>query len=147
MSTKNEEKGLGIVEKIMKLLKLDDAGKVEKFFRKEIKKHENVIRDTNNLLTAMGNAHEAKLQEIDDKLEDARESLEATYTDVLPANVATNDAMESFAYEYWSRVDAAEDKVKRLEEHRKILIEKYDKEVEATKEKIAKAKARIDKIK
>ena len=71
MST--EVKEFAIVKRIMKLLKLDDAGKINKFFAKEVKNAETGIRDIKNYISALKNQYEANVAKINDKIEDAKE--------------------------------------------------------------------------
>ena len=53
MATEKNVTEFAIVKSIMKLLKLDDAGKINKFFSKEVKKAETTIRDIKNYIAAL----------------------------------------------------------------------------------------------
>ena len=150
MTTKNtvagEVKGLGIVALIMKALKLDEEGKIGKFFAKEVKKFENAIRDLKNNIAATENVHQSNLERLNDGLEDAKEGVETAYQNVTVENVANNATMESFASTYWYGVETANSKVKSIENKIKDATEAHVKAIEEITLQIAKYQARIDKI-
>lgn len=143
MSTTNEVSKFAIVKKIMAILKLDEAGKINRFFEKELQSFKNQIRDLNNYISALTNKYEADLDKLKDAIEDAKENVAAAYQSVTLENVVNNEAMQAFSSIYWNKVDTAEAAVKRLEESMKKLTEKYDEEVKAKKEAIAKIEERI----
>jgi len=142
MSTK-EVSQFAIVKKIMAILKLDEAGKINKFFEKEVQSFKNQIRDLNNLLSALKNKYEADLDKLKDAIEDAKENVAAAYQSVTMDNVVNNEAMQAFSSVYWSKVDRAEAAVTQLEKHVENTTESYNKEVEGYKAMIAKIEARI----
>ena len=144
MST--EVKEFAIVKRIMKLLKLDDAGKINKFFTKEVKKFETGIRDINNYLSALKNQYEANVSKINDKIEDAKENVTAAYEAVTPEDVINNETMERFSSTFWMKVESAEKKLEELQQSLITLEEEYQEEVKAEEAKIAKLQARIEKI-
>ena len=144
MST--EVKEFAIVKRIMKLLKLDDAGKINKFFAKEIKNAETGIRDIKNYISALKNQYEANVAKINDKIEDAKENVAASYEAVTPTDVINNEAMERFSSTFWMRVESAENKLDELQQSLVALEEKYDKEVKVEEAKIVKLQSRIEKI-
>lgn len=142
MSTK-EVSEFAIVKKIMAILKLDEAGKINKFFEKEVKAFKNEIRDLNNLILAEKAKYEATTDRLKDAIEDAKENVALAYQSITMENVANNEAMQSFSTVYWNRVDKAEEVVKSLESQVKVAEETYEKEVEKYKAKIAKFEERI----
>lgn len=144
MST--EVKEFAIVKRIMKLLKLDDAGKINKFFAKEVKNAETGIRDIKNYISALKNQYEANVAKINDKIEDAKENVAAAYEAVTPTDVINNEAMERFSSTFWMRVESAENKLDELQQTLVALEEKYNKEVKAEEAKISKLQSRIEKI-
>ena len=135
-----------LVGKIMSILKLDDAGKLEKFFTGEVKTIKNGIKaiEMNKQTAAL--QHEMALSEVDSQIEDAEEALADSYTAVTVEEINSNDAMKSFSTKYWDNIEAKESKLQSLKDDRKARIEAYDKELEKRNEKIAKQEARIAAI-
>ena len=132
-----------IVKKIMAMLKLDEAGKINKFFKKEIKAFQNEIRDINNLLIAEKARYEATLDKLRDSIEDAKENVIAAYHSITLENVVNNEAMQQFSSTYWKKINQAEATVERLEKDVKRVDEAYEEEVKTYKAKIAKIEERI----
>ena len=135
-----------LVSKIMSILKLDDAGKLSKFFEGEVKSIKNSIKaiEMNKQTAAL--QHEMALSEIDSQIEDAEEALKDAYTAVTVDDINNNDAMKAFSPKYWGNIEAKEDRLQRLKDDRKARIEAYDKELEKRNEKITKQEARIAAI-
>jgi len=135
-----------LVGKIMSILKLDDAGKLSKFFEGEVKSIKNGIKaiEMNKQTAAL--QHEMALSEIDSQIEDAEEALRDAYTAVTVDDINNNDAMKAFSPKYWGNIEAKEDRLQRLKDDRKARIEAYDKELEKRNEKITKQEARIAAI-
>ena len=135
-----------LVSKIMSILKLDDAGKLSKFFEGEVKSIKNGIKaiEMNKQTAAL--QHEMALSEIDSRIEDAEEALKDAYTAVTVDDINNNDAMKAFSPKYWGNIEAKEDRLQRLKDDRKARIEAYDKELEKRNEKITKQEARIAAI-
>ena len=134
---------LAIVKKIMSIFKLDEAGKIDRFFRKEIKSFKNQIRDLNNLLTALKNKHDADTDRLKDAIEDAKESVVAAYYSITMENVVNNEAMQSFSSTYWTKIDRAEAVVNKLEKQAEELTKVYEEDVKSYKAKITKIEERI----
>ena len=135
-----------LVGKIMSILKLDDAGKLSKFFEGEVKSIKNGIKaiEMNKQTAAL--QHEMALSEIDSQIEDAEEALRDAYTAVTVDDINNNDAVKAFSPKYWGNIEAKEDRLQRLKDDRKARIEAYDKELEKRNEKITKQEARIAAI-
>jgi len=135
-----------LVGKIMSILKLDDAGKLEKFFAGEVKTIKNGIKaiEMNKQTAAL--QHEMALSEVDSQIEDAEEALADSYTAVTVEEINSNDAMKSFSAKYWDNIDAKELKLQSLKDDRKAKVEAYDKALEARNNNIAKQEARIAAI-
>lgn len=137
---------LGIVAKIMKVLKLDEEGKVGKFFAKEVKKCETAIRDLKNNLISIGNVFSSKEDKLKDQLEDAKDGVEAAYQAVTIDNVANNETMECFSANYWEKVKAAEDKVASIEKRIEAAVKYNEEAVKEVNEQIARYQTRIARI-
>ena len=135
-----------LVSRIMSILKLDDAGKLEKFFTGEVKTIKNGIKaiEMNKQTAAL--QHEMALSEVDSQIEDAEEALADSYTAVTVEEINSNDAMKSFSAKYWNNIEAKELKLQSLKDDRKARIETYDKALEARNNNIAKQEARIAAI-
>ena len=154
MSTKNETTAaaatetvkLSVLDRIKKLLKLDDAGRVEKFFAREVKKMNNNIDTVTMNKQAKAFKLKTDLYQIDSDLEDAHQAVEDAFDAIKPENVLNNDVMDSFAPEYWGNIDRAEQRVKALEEHRKRVVEAAAEEARVNDEKIEKYKYRISRL-
>jgi phage host-nuclease inhibitor protein Gam len=147
MAQEKQSTGLAIVARIMKVLKLDEAGKIEKFFAKEIKKFETAIKHLNNNIAAAKNVYQAAVDTLNEKLEDAKEAVENAYDCVTLENLATNDSMTNFSERYWTKIGYAEEAVVALEDQMKKLTEKHEKELKEIGDQIAKREARITKLK
>jgi len=147
MAQEKQSTGLAIVARIMKVLKLDEAGKIEKFFAKEIKKFETAIKHLNNNIAALKNVYQAAVDTLNEKLEDAREAVENAYDAVTLENLATNDSMTNFSERYWAKIARAEETVVAVEEELKRLTEKHEKDLKEIQDQIAKREARITKLK
>jgi len=142
-----EVKGFGIVAAILRILKMDDEGKIGKFFAKEVKKFENAIRDLNNNIAAITNVYQSALETRNDAIEDAKEAVDNAYQAVTVEDVANNATMESFASRYWASVERANAVLDRLEKEATAAAEAHEKALKVITDQIAKYQARIDKIK
>lgn len=140
------EPKLGIVAKIMKVLKLDEEGKVGKFFAKEIKKCETAIRDLKNNRTAHVNTFSSASEKLADKLEDAKERVESAYQAVTIEDIPNNEAMESFSSRYWNGVTVAEARVTSIEAEIKKANEEQEKLLKEVDDQIAAYTNRISRI-
>lgn len=135
-----------LVTKIMAILKLDDAGKLSKFFEGEVKKIKNGIKaiELNKQTAAL--QYEMALSEIDDKIEGAEEALKDAYTAVKVEDIDNNDAMKQFSNKYWYNIDNKEATLEALKEERKAMVKNYEDQLELRNKKIAKQEARITAI-
>lgn len=138
---------LSIVNKIMAFLKLDEAGKIEKFFMREIKKIEGYIRDLGNNRTAAMNIYDSEVSKLEDSIEDAKEGILNAEQSITEADVKNNEACDAFSSSYWAKIKQAEARLDALQEQLKNRTEKYEKDIKAIDEQIAKYKTRIARIK
>lgn len=141
MSTKT-----GIVAKILALLNLGEEGKIENFFEKQRKALQKDIKNLGKNLDTYEDQKAEALEELNEKLEDAKVKVEEAYTSVTVENVSTNERANSFQDYYWDAVTRAENVVARLEAEIKTETEKYDKLIASVKDQTAKKQARLDKI-
>ena len=135
-----------LIKEIMAILKLDDAGRLEKFFKNEVKllKSEIKVIETNKQTAAL--QYDIALSEIDDKIEDAEEALKDAYRNVKIEDINNNDAMKQFSSKYWANIDNKESTLEALKEERKAIVKEYEDNLEARNKKIAKREARIKAI-
>ena len=135
-----------LIKEIMAILKLDDAGRLEKFFKNEVKnlKSEIKVIEMNKQTAAL--QYEIALSEIDDKIESAEEALKDAYRAVKIEDINNNDAMKQFSNKYWNNIDIKEINLGALKEERKAIVKEYEAELEARNKKIAKREARIKAI-
>jgi t-SNARE complex subunit (syntaxin) len=148
MTTKKETTGVyALAQKVLNLLNIGEDAKINNFFSKEVKKAEKFIRDLKRNLTTLENTYNDDVDDINEKLVDAREAVEDAKIAVTLADVKTNDAADSFASVYWRNVDAKLAEVKRLEKKLETLAETFKKDSEDVQEQIEKYQARIDMIK
>ena len=147
MAQEKQSTGLAIVARIMKVLKLDEAGKIEKFFTKEIKKFETAIKHLNNNIATLKNMYQAAVDTLNEKLEDAKEAVENAYDAVTLENLATNDSMTNFSERYWAKIARAEELVVAVEDELKRLTERHEKDLKEIQDQTVKREARIAKLK
>ena len=135
-----------LIKEIMAILKLDDAGKLEKFFKNEVKllKSDIKVIEMNKQTAAL--EYEMTLSEIDDKIESAEEALKDAYRAVKIEDINNNDAMKQFSSKYWANIDNKETNLESLKEERKAIVKNYEDHLEARNKKIAKREARIKAI-
>ena len=135
-----------LVKEIMAILKLDDAGRLEKFFKNEVKalKSEIKVIEMNKQTAAL--EYEIALSEIDDKIESAEEALKDAYRAVKIEDISNNDAMKQFSSKYWANIDNKEATLESLKKEREAIVKNYEDHLEARNKKIAKREARIKAI-
>ena len=150
MSKVEAAQGAGVfsslVTKIMAILKLDDAGKLDKFFKGEVKSLNNEIKTIEMNKQTAALEHEMKLSEIDSKIEDAEAAVEDAYTAVKVDDINNNDAMQHFSSRYWANIDGRESALENLKKDREGTVKSYEENLKLRNEKIEKRKARIAKI-
>lgn len=142
----NSVKELAIVKKVMSLLKLDDAGKIDKFYRQEIKSSKEAIEGLNLNLQVYELERKREVSRSNKNIEDAEIEIEEAYNNVKPENVTNNAAATAYSSVYWAGVEAAERKLNKLKESAKQAEKIYNEIVEDVKGQIAKYQYRIDKI-
>lgn len=137
---------LELAKKIMRILKLDEAGKIETFLNKEIKTFNQNIKDLKYNDVAFKSEYEKALNKIESDIEDAEEEVNNSYTDIRMENVTNNATMAAFSKVYWGNIDSAEKVLENLKKRKVELKENFDKQIKDNDEQIAKYQARIDKI-
>lgn len=150
MTTKKESTTmmeLPIVKKVLAFLNIGEDAKIGNFFAKEVKKAEKFIRDLKRNLTTYENAYNDSVDDVNEKLVDAREAVEEAKIAITVDDVKTNDAANAFSEVYWRNVSSKVATVERLEEELEELEESYKENVKRVQKQIDKYQDRIDMIK
>ena len=135
-----------VLERIKAFFKLDDAGRVENFFKNEIKAMRLRIRAIEMNMKSDELKLEIDLATIDSTIEDAVQGIEDTYTAVKPEDVTNNEAMIKFSPKYWKAIKSAEALVASLQKEREAIVQSYEEELKSNKAEIALLVARIAKL-
>ena len=135
-----------LVSEVLKLLKMDDAGKVSKFFKKEVKRLREEIKTFEMNKQTAEMEFERRLSKYDSLIEDAEEAVKDAYTKIQVEELSSNETMENFSVKYWRNIDDKECSLKILAEERKKAVEQYELTVRDRDEKIAKRIQRIEKL-
>ena len=150
MTTKKESTTmmeLPIVKKVLAFLNIGEDAKIGNFFAKEVKKAEKFIRDLKRNLTTYENEYNDSVDDVNEKLVDAREAVEEAKIAITVDDVKTNDAANTFSEVYWRNVSSKVATVERLEEELEELEESYKENVKRVQKQIDKYQDRIDMIK
>ena len=135
-----------VLERIKAFFKLDDAGRVENFFKNEIKAMRLKIRATEMNMKSDELKLEIDLATIDSTIEDAVQGIEDAYTAVKPEDVTNNESMTRFSPKYWKAIESAEALVVSLQKEREAIVQSYEEELKVNKAEIALLNARIAKL-
>ena len=135
-----------VLERIKAFFKLDDAGRVENFFKSEIKAMLLRIRGIEMNIKSNELKLEIELAAIDSAIEDAVQGIEDAYTAVKPEDVTNNESMSKFSPKYWRKIEEAEALVVSLQKQREAILKYYNEELEDNKTEISILKARIAKL-
>lgn len=135
-----------VLERIKAFFKLDDAGRVENFFKSEIKAMRLKIRATEMNMKSDELKLEIDLATIDSTIEDAVQGIEDAYTAVKPEDVTNNESMTKFSPKYWKAIEAAEALVVSLQKEREAIVQSYEEELKVNKAEIALLNTRIAKL-
>ena len=135
-----------VLERIKAFFKLDDAGRVENFFKNEIKAMRLRIRAIEMNMKSDELKLEIDLATIDSTIEDAVQGIEDAYTAVKPEDVTNNESMTKFSPKYWKAIESAEALVVYLQKEREAIVQSYEEELKLNKAEIALLNARIAKL-
>ena len=135
-----------VLERIKAFFKLDDAGRVENFFKNEIKAMRLRIRAMEMNIQSDELKLVIDLATIDSTIEDAVQGIEDAYTAVKPEDVTNNESMTRFSPKYWKAIESAEALVVSLQKEREAIVQSYEEELKVNKAGIALLNARIAKL-
>ena len=139
-------KTLTVLERIKAFFKLDDAGRVENFFKNENKAMRLRIRAIEMNMKSDELKLEIDLATIDSSIEDAIQGIEDAYTAVKPEDVTNNESMTRFSPKYWKAIESAEALVVSLQKEREAIVQSYEEELKLNKAEVALLNARIAKL-
>ena len=137
----------GLLGKIMKILKLDEAGKIESFLAKERKICEKAIKGLGQNKAAIEFDFNNQKDELNEKIQDAKEAYDNAFTNVTLKDVETNEAMSSFHDKFWQNVERKFNTLRALEEELKDLVKRNEEDLKELKEQVEKYNDRISKLK
>lgn len=135
-----------VVAKVMSILKLDDDGRLDRFYDKQIKIFKDFIKNIKNNSGTLEVKFDQDCDKLNDDIQDAKEALDDAYAAIKPEDVANNESMKAFGLVYWTNIEEKERVVTALEEKLEKVKELYEKGVKERNEKIAMYEARIAKI-
>jgi vacuolar-type H+-ATPase subunit D/Vma8 len=135
-----------IVGKILAKLNLTEEGKVGHFFDKAAKVLTRNIEALEHNLKSIDFNHQAALSKLDEKIEDATESVESAYTEVSVDAIKSNSDQDAFLPNYWYRIEKAESTLDSLKKERDSLISSYENSVKENKEQIKEYTRRLTRI-
>ena len=139
-------KTLTVLERIKAFFKLDDAGRVENFFKSEIKAMRLKIRAIEMNMKSDELKLEIDLATLNSTIEDAIQGIEDAYTAVKPEDVTNNESITKFSPKYWKAIESAEALVMDLQKEREKIVQYYEEELKSNKAEIALLNARIAKL-
>ena len=144
MSTQTQAgTGNKLVDAILKILKLDEAGQVSKFINKTIK---GLSRDVVTYERSKVNAKhnfEGTLSQLEEELEDLEAAFVDAHTAISIEDIKTNEAANAFRPAYLANIRKCELAVEEKQEAIKELKEELEKSDETIDAKIALRKKRI----
>ena len=137
---------LKIVAKVLALLNITEEGKIENFFMKQRKSLEKDIKNLNKNLDTLKDQHQDAIEDLNEKLEDARVRVTEAYTSVKVEDIDTNEKANQFADSYWNRIEIAENEVKRLKEQIENSEKAQQELIESIQKEIVERQRRLDMI-
>ena len=136
-----------IVKAVMAFLKLDDAGKVSKFFKGIIADAEYQIEVKQQLITAQQLQNKTEQLKFNRQIEDAEMELENAYLNVEVEKIKNNSDITTYTSIYLTGISKAEANVKLLKDAKtenntnfKTNVEKVELEIKALQDRIEKVK-------
>lgn len=137
---------LSITQRVMAFLGLTDEGRINGFFLKQQAQLNKDIKNLNKNLDTLLDGYNESVEELQEKLDDAKIRVEEAYQGVTPEDVATNEKASQFADVYWTNVENAEEVVAELEAEMELVKERYTEQKEQTEKQIAERERRLAKL-
>lgn len=138
---------MNIVERIAKLLKLDEKGKLEKFFTRLTKQLKRDAESLKHNLAAINFEFSAKMQQLKDSLEDAIVAASDSLDNVPVEVLNSNQSMDEYFGTYLDNIKRADQKVTSIEQKIKKLTEDNQFQIKEIETKIEKITNLLEKLK
>lgn len=138
---------MNIVERIAKLLKLDEKGKLEKFFTRLTKQLKRDAESLKHNLAAINFEFSAKMQQLKDSLEDAIVAASDSLDNVPVEVLNSNQSMDEYFGTYLDNIKRAEQKVTSIEQKIARLTEDNQFQIKEIETKIEKITNLLEKLK
>lgn len=145
-TSKVEKSKFAIVNAVVVALNLGDYGKVENTVIKTAKKLKREVETAERSILNAKHNYTSKKSEMDEKLEDAEQAVDDSYTNLDPKQLKTNEMQRAFIETYLSSIDTAEAVVVGIEDKMKEQKEAYDVKVKGYKDQIAVREKRINRL-
>lgn len=139
-------KELAIVTAFKVLFKLDEAGRAQSFFTREIKNMNTVIRQKRQNIASIKLRHEGEVDMREEGIEDAKLNLTDVMLNIDMDRIKNNANKSQYSVEYWNDVKDAEDNLKMLRDDFKSYKEEIEKDIAAIEDSIKVYQNRIDII-
>lgn len=135
-----------IVRAISAFLKLGEDGKLDSFFTRVVKSLTKEITAHKQNLKNLEFNHSQKIDELDDKLEDAQTALDEAYMKVDMEKIGTNESQSRFQEVYLENIDNHEVAVKLAEGAIEAENKSYESSKKSIEEQIESLNKRIRKV-
>jgi len=135
-----------ITRQINKTLKLGDAGKVDSFLSRVVNTLSKEIKGLERIVSNEQYNHENRLEDLNDKLKDAQQELEASYLHIELDSIGTNQKEADYVETYLQNIDRHMVNVKSIERSIEKENETYSEFVKAKSEQMDSLKRRIDAV-
>lgn len=133
-------------EKILSILKLDDNGRIEKFFNCEIKKFNLYIKQLKSNIAQIELTYSSDVDTINNEIEDATARVQDCYEAVDIEKLKNNSDITKFSEEYWRNISLAETQLEHLNFKLDNINKKFKTDIDNINEQISKYQERISKL-
>lgn len=137
---------LSLYQTVLAMLKAGNEGKLLAFFQRQLSKSATALKGHDQNIKNLEYNRDRDVETIDGQLEDAEAELNSVYSSIDVERLGNNAQMDAYAEEYWSRITAAEDKVKALKDRRQATIDRAKDAVEAIELQKKVIQERVAKI-
>lgn len=146
MKTEKDPIILRIAKRVATALKLNDEGRINNFYKKEIKILESCIGDLKHNEITVQRTYERKLEKLEEKLEDAVTAYEEAFEEIDVEAIKTNDGCEKFSEIFWKNIKRREDHMLAIKSEIETFEKNRNDKVKDAKEQIEKYQERINKL-
>ena len=144
--TKTTESTFGIVNAIVAIFELSDAGVLNKFYTKQVKRLKRNIKTFNQNIEAAKGNFDATKEELKERIEDATEYVRDAYLAVDVESIKNNAGIGEFEVKYWSTIAQKQNELEALKDEMNDLETSHADEIKTIEIDIANMKKAIDKI-